>query len=92
LDWKVPLFLDTDEPTKTTTVRACRTADRGGDTIHWWCTEHEDAFTADEPVYVSMAEELRRSCGDAIYDELAAYCQTRERGKPPGPTLLPMLP
>lgn len=76
--WQVPLFFQTDDATKTTTIRASRTADWGAEGIlEWWCTEHEDAFSADQPVYKSMEAELRRVCGDAIYDELAAYCQTR---------------
>ncbi|MGZ4553430.1 MAG: hypothetical protein ACXVXQ_08050 [Mycobacteriaceae bacterium] len=92
--WQVPLFFDTDENTKTTTVRASRTADWGGEgVIDWWCTEHEDAYVGDRPVYVSMAAELRRVCGAAVYDELVEYCQTRRgartsrRGTP-----LPMAP
>jgi hypothetical protein len=29
-----------------------RTVDWGGEgTIHWWCTEHEDAVSADQPMY-----------------------------------------
>lgn len=92
--WQVPLFFDTDEKTRTTMVRACRTADWGEEGIlDWWCTEHEDAFGADQPVYVSMAEELRRVCGGDIYDELAAYCRAREgAGGRRGLTLLPTVP
>lgn len=78
--WQVPLFFDIDDHTKTTTVRSSRTADWGGDgSIAWWCTEHPDAFGDDQPVYVTMAAELRRVCGAAIYDELAAYCDERQR-------------
>jgi hypothetical protein len=79
--WQVPLFFETDETTKTTTVRASRTADWGGDgTVTWWCTEREDAFTAVQPLYVSMGEELRRVCGADVYDELAIYCRARRHG------------
>lgn len=90
--WQVPLFLDNDDDTKTTLVRACRTVDWGGEGIHWWCTEQPDAFGADEPLYVTMAAELRRMCGAAVYDELAAYCQARRDGEPRGLRPLPMLP
>lgn len=80
--WQVPLFFDIDEKTRTTTVRASRTVDWGEEGIlDWWCTEHEDAFTADQPVYVSMEAELRRVCGDEIYDELAAYCHARQAAR-----------
>ena len=60
--------------------------------LDWWCTEHPDAFSADEPVYVTMEAELRRVCGAAVYDELAAYCQARQDGEPRSATLLPMIP
>jgi hypothetical protein len=91
--WQTPLFFDTDEKTKTTTVRACRTVDWGSEgALDWWCTEHPEAFSADQPVYVTMAAELRRTCGAAVYDELAAYCQARRNGGPRIPTLLPMVP
>ena len=33
----------------------------GGEGIlDWWCTEQADAFSADQPVYVTMEAELRR--------------------------------
>jgi hypothetical protein len=76
--WQVPLFFDIDETARTTRIRASRTADWGGEgIIDWWCTEHEEAYTARFPVYMSMAAELRRVCGRAVYDELAAYCRAR---------------
>jgi hypothetical protein len=88
--WQVPLYFDSDHETKTITVRACRTADWGGEEIlDWWCTEHPDTFSADQPVYVTMEAELRRVCGDPVYSELAAYCQAREPRKL---TPLPMIP
>ena len=40
-----------------------------------------------------MAAELRRVCGAAVYDELAAYCQARQGPrKPRGRTQVPMVP
>jgi hypothetical protein len=91
--WQVPLFFDIDEGAKTTTVRACRTVDWGDEgSLEWWCTERRDAFNAEEPVYVSMESELRRVCGGAVYDELAAYCRARKRTREPNTlTLLPMV-
>jgi hypothetical protein len=91
--WQVPLYFARDEETKTTVVRACRTVDWGGDGIlDWWCTEHPEAFSADQPVYMTMEAELRRVCGHAVYDELATYCQARENDESRRLTLLPMLP
>jgi hypothetical protein len=92
--WQVPLFFDIDDATRTTRVRATRTVDWGAEGIlDWWCTEREEAFGSDRPVYVSMAAVLRRVCGDDVYDELAAYCAGRagsRRGRLPTP--LPMAP
>jgi hypothetical protein len=91
--WQTPLFFDTDETTKTTMVRATRIVDWGGEGIlDWWCTEDPEAFSADQPVYVTMEAELRRACGAAVYDELAACCQARQDGEPRDLTLLPMIP
>ena len=90
--WQVPLFFDIDDKTKTTTVRASRTVDWGGEGIlDWWCTERQDAFSAGQALYVTMEAELRRVCGDAIYDELAMYCKSRQTGEPRTLTLLPMV-
>jgi hypothetical protein len=82
--WQVPLFFEVNEDTKTTTVRASRTADWGADGIlDWWCTEHEDAYVADRPLYVTMQDELARVCGAGVYDELAAYCRARQSAREP---------
>jgi hypothetical protein len=88
--WQVPLFLDINDQTSTTTVRASRTIDWGGEGIDWWCTERAEAFSGNQAVYVSMEAELRRLCGARVYDELAAYCRAHQHaGDPRGPTLLP---
>ena len=77
--WQVPLFLDVSDRPNTTTVRASRTTDWGGEgIIDWWCTEQQNAFTGDQAVYVTMEAELRRLCGAEVYDELAAYCRARQ--------------
>ena len=91
--WQTPLFFDIDDKTKTAMVRACRTVDWGVEGIlDWWRTEHPDGFSADQPVCVTMEAELRRLCGAAVYDELAAYCQARQNGEPRSLTLLPLIP
>jgi len=90
--WQVPLFFENDATTKTTKVRACRTVDWGGEGIlDWWCTEHPDAFSGSQPLYVTMEGELRRVCGDAVYDELADYCHARHAGQRRAPAPLPMV-
>ena len=89
--WQVPLFFEIDDKTRTTMVRAGRTVDWGGEGIlEWWCTEREEAFSGDQPLYVSMELELRRVCGAAVYDELAAYCRRRRRTG--GARTFPQLP
>jgi hypothetical protein len=49
----------------------------GGDDFAWWCTEAPEAFTGAEPVYRSLEPELRRTCGDAVYERLATYLDAR---------------
>jgi hypothetical protein len=90
--WQIPLFFEIDDGTATTIVRAARTVDWGAEgVLDWWCTEREEAFNADLPLYVTMEAELRRVCGDEIYDALASHCQALEHAHTPrGPTPLPM--
>jgi hypothetical protein len=89
--WQVPLFFDSNQTTRTTTVRASRTADWGhAGIIDWWCIEQEEAFSAEWPVYVSMEAEIRRVCGDDVYKQLAAHCRARQRAR--GPRRLALLP
>ncbi len=52
----------------------------GGEDFGWWCTEEPAAFTGTEPVYRSLAEELRRMLGRKLYADVAAYLSDRERG------------
>jgi hypothetical protein len=49
----------------------------GGDEFAWWCTEAREAFTGTTPVYRSMELELRAMVGDALYEAIAAYLDTR---------------
>jgi hypothetical protein len=91
--WQVPLFFDIDDKTKTTTVRACRTVDWGGE---GYLTGGAPSIrTRSTPINrcaSPWSAELRRACGDAVYGELAAYCQARRNGEPRRLTLLPMIP
>ncbi|MDQ3028966.1 MAG: hypothetical protein M3R09_02820, partial [Actinomycetota bacterium] len=49
----------------------------GGSDFGWWCTDSPLAHVGVDPVYVSMAAELRAMTSDAVYDELATYLDER---------------
>ena len=92
--WQVPLFFDIDDDDQDhhgACIADCRLGRRRGSSTGG-APSSQDAFSADQPVYVTMEAELRRVCGAAVYDELAAYCQARQTGEPRRLTLLPMLP
>lgn len=55
----------------------------GGQEFHWWCTEASEAFHARVPVYRAMAAELRALAGDAIYEQLSVYLDSRRKGRVP---------
>lgn len=54
----------------------------GGDDFAWWCTEAPEAFTGAEPVYVSLAPELRTMLGAKLYRQVAAYLDERRNAQP----------
>jgi hypothetical protein len=49
----------------------------GGEEFAWWCTEESAAFLGAEPVYRSQEPELRKMCGDALYELIAEYLDGR---------------
>ena len=57
----------------------------GGEEFAWWCTEDPAAFLAAEPVYRGLETELRRTCGDAVYEDLVEYLEQRVPTLPPVP-------
>lgn len=65
----------------TSTVREWKRRDwgEGGDDFHWWCTESDDAFVAADPVYLTLADELRVVTTDVVYELLAAHLDKRRR-------------
>jgi hypothetical protein len=66
----------------------------GGQEFAWWCTEQREAFVGREPVYRSSEVEIRKMVGDALYESLAAYLDTRlaERTPPvPHPAETPVV-
>jgi hypothetical protein len=49
----------------------------GGDEFAWWCTEEPAAFVGRETVYRSMEPELRKMCGDELFELIAEYLDER---------------
>jgi len=73
--WQVPMRLEhtTDENGHVTSrLREWKRRDwgDGGAEFHWWCTEAPEAFTNDEPVYVSARDEISELIGTANYTRL----------------------
>ncbi len=60
----------------------------GGKEFAWWCTEAPEAFTAREPVYVSLRDELVAMAGEEVYDLLACYMRARTTRKGRGRSIL----
>jgi len=62
----------------------------GGVEFAWWCTDSPEAYIGTEPVYRSMAAELRALSTDAVYEELATYLdqRTSRSGRRPLPMLI----
>ena len=82
--WQLPLRREDADPvdghvTSTVTEWGRRHWGGGGEEFHWWCTEAPEAFDG-EPVYRSMAAELRAMVGAEVYAGLAAYLD-RRRGE-----------
>ena len=72
--WQLPLRreerVENDQPVSV--LRRWSTADWGSDGSHltWWCTEAAEAFDGIEPVWRSLAYELRAIVGAAVYEEI----------------------
>jgi hypothetical protein len=84
--WQLPLRRDEDEGADghvTTTVGEWKRRHwgAGGEEFHWWCTEAPEAFTAREPVYRTMRDELRSMVGARVYRMLTAYLDERAATK-----------
>lgn len=86
--WQLPLRCVDEEQEDGTVVSTLSEFGRdgwgeGGDDFAWWCTEAPEAFTGSEPVYKSLAEELRKMMGTELYERVARYLDGRERSEPP---------
>ncbi|MDP9388883.1 MAG: hypothetical protein M3Q48_13470 [Actinomycetota bacterium] len=83
--WQLPLRREdavADDGHVTSTVRQWdrRHWGAGGAEFHWWCTEAPEAFTAAEPVYRHLGEELAALVGAGVYAMVAAYLDARAAG------------
>ena len=86
--WQLPLRCEDQEQEDGTVVSTLSEFGRdgwgeGGEDFAWWCTEAPEAFTGSEPVYKSLAEELRKMIGVELYERVARYLDARERSEPP---------
>ena len=65
----------------TSTLREWKRRDwgEGGHEFHWWCTDSADAFVGDDPVYVTLRDEIVEMIGEPVYQLLAR--QLKERGR-----------
>lgn len=72
--WQLPLRREeqTVDGRAVSVLRRWSSADWGSDGAHltWWCTEADEAFDSAEPVWRSLAYELRAIVGNGVYDEL----------------------
>lgn len=91
--WQLPLRLEEstdDHGHVTSTLREWKRRDwgEGGLEFHWWCTESHEAFTAPDPVYLTMREEIVEMIGETPYQLLVEYLERRREWQPvPHPAL-----
>jgi hypothetical protein len=80
--WQVPLRRIDDEQDDGTVISRLTEFGRdgwgeGGEDFAWWCTEAPEAFTGEQPVYQSMATELRKMLGKKLSKQVVAYLDGR---------------
>ncbi len=85
--WQLPIRLDvhTDEyGYETVLVRAWQRRDwgPGGDDFNWWCTEADEAYVGNAPVYETARDELTELMGDDVYRRLVAALEMRRSETP----------
>jgi hypothetical protein len=86
--WQLPLRCVDEEQEDGSVVSTLSEFGRdgwgeGGEDFAWWCTEAPEAFHGSEPVYRSLAEELRKMMGSELYAQVAEYLDRREDSLPP---------
>jgi hypothetical protein len=80
--WQLPLRRIDDEQDDGSVVSRLTEFGRegwgeGGEDFGWWCTEESAAFSGSEPVYRSMAVELRKMLGKRLYKQVVVYLDRR---------------
>jgi hypothetical protein len=93
--WQLPLRREDETDATGHVTSTVRQWDRrhwgaGGFEFHWWCTEAPEAFTAAEPVYRSLQDELVGLVGKRVYRTLAAELERRQAA-PAAPVAHPAL-
>jgi hypothetical protein len=92
--WQLPLRRIDDEQDDGTIVSRLTEFGRegwgeGGEDFGWWCTEAPEAFTGTQPVYESMAVELRKMLGKRLYRQVVEYLDARRAAKEFSPVAHP---
>ena len=87
--WQLPLrrIDETDDNGHvTSTVREWKRRDwgEGGHEFHWWCTDDPEGFSGRQPVFETLADELRAMVGDGPYESVRDHLRARQarKGKP----------
>jgi hypothetical protein len=80
--WQLPLRREDEVDATGHVTSVVRQWDRrhwgeGGFEFDWWCTEAPEAFTGQQAVYESMADELREMVGTRTYRMLVAELERR---------------
>jgi hypothetical protein len=86
--WQLPLRREDETDGTGHVTSVVRQWDRrhwgeGGFEFHWWCTEAPEAFTGQQAVYESMADELREMVGPDVHPMLVAELERRRSGPTP---------
>lgn len=80
--WQVPVRVTHDAAVSRLTAWTRDDWGDAGEDFHWWCTEAPEAFGGTEPVYVTMAAEIRELLGSAeLHDAVVAHCAMRMRDR-----------
>jgi hypothetical protein len=90
--WQVPIRLEhsTDESGHVTSrVREWKRRDwgEGGADFAWWCTDAPEAFSGDEPLYLSACDDLIGLVGAPIYELLVPLLERPNWTPLPHPVL-----
>ena len=83
--WQLPLRREDEVDSTGHVTSVVRQWDRrhwgeGGFEFDWWCTEAPEAFTGEQAVYESLADELREMVGARTYRMLVAELERRRGG------------